>query len=401
MGKQNDFRVDSRRTLRVLTALAVLVLAAGGGARAGDVREAVYGKTSDGKTVHAFTLTNNSGASARVLDYGGAITEINVPDRTGALTNVVLSLADVSAYETASSLNSLIGRYANRLKNGFSIDGKHYDLPANAHGVTLHGGQPFYSGRIWDAKPLRTRQGSGVVMQLTSPDGDQSFPGTVKIKVTYILTNTNDFRIEYEATTDKPTVINLTSHTYFNLAGNGTGPMYDQELQVMADQYTPFDADQVPTGVIAPLDNTALDFRTLTPIGARISPTPDQNLKTVTGYDHNWVLRSPGDGSVKGGQPPLAVRMYDRANGRILELRTDQPGVQIYSANGFRGGIKSVTGGDLQKGAGLALETQHYPDSPNHPNFPSTELRPGQTFRSTTIFHFTTDKGTPLPAPSR
>jgi aldose 1-epimerase len=211
--------------------------------------------------------------------------------------------------------------------------------------------------------------------------------------VTYILTNTNDFRIEYEATTDKPTVVNPTNHIYFNLAGNNSGPIYKQELQVFSDQYTPFDADQIPTGVLAPVAGTALDFRTLTPIGARISgtATEDASLKTVRGYDHNWVLRPKGAGKLA-----MAARLYDRASGRLLEVRTTEPGLQIYSANNFRAGIPTAGGGTLQKGAGLALETQHYPDSPNHSNFPSTELRPGKTFKSTTVFHFTTDKETPV-----
>jgi aldose 1-epimerase len=394
--RKRKLGIGMQSTTRVIAVLAFSTLAIGGAARAGDVRQAVYGTTSDGKTVHVFTLTNDRGISARVLDYGGTITEITVPDRTGVSTNVVLSLADVNAYETAGAINSLIGRYTNRLKNGFRIDGRHYDLPGNDRGVTLHSGLPPYFTRIWEATPLRTRNGTGLVLKLTSPDGDQNFPGTLKIKVTYLLTNADDFRIDYEATTDKPTVVNLTNHIYFNLAGNDAGPMYGQELQVLADQYTPVDGDQIPIGMLAPVDGTALDFRTLTPIGARISSTADENLKTVRGYDYNWVLRSRGAGKLA-----MAARLYDRASGRLLELRTTEPGLQVYSANSFRSGIPTAAGGTLQRGAGLALETQHYPDSPNHSNFPSTKLRPGRTFRSTTVFHFTTDKETPLPRPAQ
>jgi aldose 1-epimerase len=234
------------------------------------------------------------------------------------------------------------------------------------------------------------------VLKLTSPDGDQGFPGTLTIKVTYLLTNSNDLRIEYEATTDKPTEVNLTNHIYFNLAGNDSGPVYKQELQLFAELYTPFDADQIPTGALAPVAGTALDFRKMTPIGSRISATSDDSLKTVTGYDHNWVLRPKG-----AGEMAPAARLYDRASGRLLELRTTEPGIQLYSANGFKSTIPTASGGKLEKGAGLAMETQHYPDSPNHPNFPSTELRPGKTYRSTTVFHFTTDKETPLPEATR
>ena len=394
--KKKHLGMGLQSTTLSMMVLAFSALTVVRAAMAGDVKQDVYGTTSDGQIVHVFTLTNDTGITARVLDYGGTITEINVPDRTGVSTNVVLSLANLKAYETAGAINSLIGRYTNRLKNGFRIDGRHYDLPGNDRGVTLHSGLPPYFKRIWEAAPLRTREGIGLVLKLTSPDGDQNFPGTLKMKVTYLLTNANDFRIEYEATTDKATLVNPTNHIYFNLAGNDAGPMYKQELQVFSDQYTPFDADQIPTGVLAPVAGTALDFRTLTPIGARISTNEDDSLKTVRGYDHNWVLRPKG-----AGKQALAARLYDPASGRLLELRTTEPGLQIYSANNFRSTIPTAGGGTLERGAGLALETQHYPDSPNHANFPSTELRPGKTFKSTTVFHFTTDKETPVSRTSR
>jgi aldose 1-epimerase len=381
---------------RIILVFAISVLATARVATAGDVRQAVYGATSDGKTVHSFTLSNDEGITARVLDYGGTIDQIIIPDRTGARTNVVISLADVKAYESAGAVNSLIGRYTNRLKNGFSIDGRHYDLKGNDRGVTLHSGLPAYFTRIWNAIPLHTKDGVGVVLKLVSPDGDQGFPGTLTVKVTYLLTNSNDFRIEYEATTDKPTEVNLTNHIYFNLAGNDAGPIYKHELQLFSDQYTPVDTDQIPTGAFAPVAGTALDFRKTTTMGTRISATADDSLKTMTGYDHNWVLRTKA-----AGEMALAARLFDRASGRLLELRTTEPGIQIYSANGFRSTIPTASGGMLEKGAGLAMETQHYPDSPNHTNFPSTVLRPGKTYRSTTVFHFTTDKQTPLPQPTR
>jgi aldose 1-epimerase len=344
-----------------------------------------YGVTADGKAAHAYTLSNDHAISARILDYGGIIAELNAPDRRGQVKNVVFGLADLQAYEATGGLNSLIGRYANRIKGGFTIDGHHYDLPANPKGVTLHSGQPFYGAMIWTAQIVREADRAGVTLSHVSPDGEQGFPGEMHIHVTYTLNNANELRLDYAADTDKPTVVTLTNHVYFNLAGNGSGDVYGQQLQVMADQYTPTDADQVPTGELAPVAGTALDFRQLTPIGARIRSS-EQQMLYARGYDHNFVLRKPA-----GDALPLAVRMYDPASGRLLELRTTEPGVQVYSANHMNGSVVSAVGTTIRQGDGLALETEHFPNSPNEPRFPSTLLRPGATLRSTTVFHMTTD----------
>jgi len=344
-----------------------------------------YGVTADGKAVHVYTLSNAHSVSARILDYGGIITELNAPDRRGQVKNVVLGLADLEAYEATGALNSLIGRYANRIKGGFTIDGHHYDLPANPRGITLHSGRPFYGAMVWAAQTVQDANRAGVTLTHVSPDGEQGFPGEMQIHVTYSLDETNNLRLDYEATTDKPTVVTLTNHVYFNLAGNGSGDVYGQQLQVMADQYTPTDADQVPTGELASVAGTALDFRQLTPIGAHIRSS-EQQILYGHGYDHNFVLRKPA------GEPlPLELRMYDPASGRLLELRTTEPGVQVYTANHMNGAQVSAAGTTIRQGDGLALETEHFPNSPNEPRFPTTLLRPGETLRSTTVFHMTTD----------
>jgi aldose 1-epimerase len=344
-----------------------------------------YGTTTDGMAVHAYTLTNDHAVSAKILDYGGIIAELNAPDRRGQVKNVVLGLADLQAYETTGALNSLIGRYANRIKGGFTIDGHHYALAANPKGITLHSGRPFYGALVWAAQTVRDERGAGVVLSRVSPDGEQGFPGEMHISVTYTLDESNDLRLDYEATTDKPTVVTLTNHVYFNLSGNGSGDVYGQQLQVMADQYTPTDADQIPTGEFAPVAGTALDFRQFTPIGARLRSSEPQMLY-AQGYDHNFVLRKPA-----GDPLPLALIMHDLRSGRVLELRTTEPGIQVYSANHMNGSVVSAAGTTIRQGDGLALETEHFPNSPNEPRFPSTLLRPGETLRSTTVFHMTTD----------
>jgi aldose 1-epimerase len=344
-----------------------------------------YGVTADGKTVHVYTLSNAHMVSAKILDYGGIIAELNAPDRRGHVKNVVLGLADLKTYEANGGINSLIGRYANRIKGGFTIDGHHYDLAANPKGITLHSGRPSYSAMVWTAGIVRDANRAGVGLSHVSPDGEQGFPGEMHIRVTYTLNDANELRLDYEATTDKPTVANLTNHVYFNLAGNGSGDVYGQQLQVMADQYTPTDADLVPTGELAPVAGTALDFRQLTPIGAHIRSSEPQMLY-ARGYDHNFVLRKPA-----GDPLPLALRMYDPTSGRLLELRTTEPGLQVYSAQHMNGSLVSAVGTTIRQSDGLALETEHFPNSPNEPRFPTTLLRPGETLRSSTVFHLTTD----------
>jgi aldose 1-epimerase len=370
------------RSIAAVTALFVAALM--GSAWAGTADTAIYGVTKDGATVHIFTLTNTHGMRAQVLDLGGIICDVEAPGRDGKMANVILCQKDLKAIEASGPMSALTGRYANRIGHGFTLDGKHYDLQANPAGVTLHGGRPGYSTRILSTvKTFQHTSDAGVTLRLVSPDGDQSFPGTLTLDLTYTLTDNNDFRIDYKAVTDKNTVINLTNHTYYNLAGNGSGNVENQVMTVMADQVTPTDANQVPTGELTNVAGTALDFRNPTPIGAHLRSTEPQML-IGRGYDHNYVLRKSKPGALE-----LAARITDPVTGRTLELSTTEPGVQVYSSNNLNGGAVSAAGTTLRATDGLALETQHFPDSPNHPNFPSTELKPGQTFTSTTLMHFT------------
>ncbi|HVV27562.1 MAG TPA: aldose epimerase family protein [Rhizomicrobium sp.] len=367
-------------TMLLLAALAAPI----GPALAGTVETAPFGATKDGTQTHVFTLTNNHGMRAQVLDYGGIICDVEAPGRDGKKANVILCQKDLAGIEATGPMSALTGRYANRLKNGFTLDGKHYDLAMDRNGVTLHGGRPGYSSRVLQTvATFKTATTAGVTLRLVSPDGDQGFPGTLTVDVTYTLTDNNDFRIDYKATTDKPTVVNLTNHTYYNLAGNGSGSVENQVLTVMADKVTPTDAFQIPTGEMADVAGTALDFRSPTPIGAHLRSSEPQML-IGRGYDHNYVLRKSRPGALE-----LAARLTDPASGRTLELSTTEPGVQVYSSNNLRGDAVSAAGTTLRATDGLALETQHFPDSPNHPDFPSTVLRPGQTFTSATVMHFT------------
>jgi len=361
--------------------LAALLGTAAFPAWAGTVKAESYGVTKDGATVHSFTMTNSHGLRAQVLDYGGVVCAVEAPGRDGKMANIILCQKDLKGIEATGPMSALTGRYANRLLHGFTLDGKHYDLQANPAGVTLHGGRPAYSSRILQTVgTFQHANDAGVTLRLVSPDGDQGFPGTLTIDVTYTLTDNNDFRMEYKAVTDKPTVVNLTNHTYYNLAGAGS--VENQVLTLMADQVTPTDVNQVPTGEMANVAGTALDFRTPKPIGRDLRSSEPQML-IGRGYDHNYVLRKSKPGALE-----LAARLSDPASGRTLELSTTEPGVQIYSSNNLPGAVNAL-GLTMRATDGMALETQHYPDSPNHPNFPSTVLRPVETFTSATVMHFT------------
>ncbi|MBO9559490.1 MAG: galactose mutarotase [Caulobacter sp.] len=364
---------------RTLTLTAVLLAAAP--AVAAEATRAPYGVTAAGAPVEVFTLKNDHGMSVKVLSYGGVITQVNVPDRQGRVQNVALELADLKAYETRANFSSLLGRYANRISNGgFTIDGVRTDLPSSAEGVSSHGGPTGFATRLWTGTTFQRHGEAGVTLAYTAVDGEGGYPGTLKATVTYTVTRKNTLRIDYRATTDKPTVINLSHHAYFNLAGDGN--VYEQTVQVLAKTYTPINARKLPTGEIAPVTGTALDLRKPTRLGGRVS-ADDPQIKFANGLDHNFVVDSGGRGRLVP-----AVRLADPASGRTLEVATTQPGVQLFTANSFNGTLKTPDGRPLDKGAGLAIETQHFADSPNHPNFPSTVLRPGQVFRQTTEFRF-------------
>ena len=333
----------------------------------------LYGRMADGTPAHAYTLAADRGLTATILDMGGTITAITVPDSEGHTRNVVLGLADIAAYQASGWWNCLIGRYANRLKSGVTIAGRHYPLAQDAHGVTLHGGR----GQSWGARLWTVTQADdkALTLRLVSPDGDQGFPGAVTVLVTYTAQD-DALRLDYAATTDAPTVINLTNHIYFNLAGQGS--VLPQRLQLNADGVTETDAQQIPTGGIAPVKGTAFDFRELRAIGTMIDSSEPQ-MAIARGYDHNFVLNKSAS---------WAARLEDPQSGIRLELSTTEPGIQIYSTNNVKPGQFNAQGVEIQKRDGVALETQHFPNSPNQPDFPSTQLLPGQTFRSTTIFRF-------------
>jgi aldose 1-epimerase len=386
-GKPGARRV---RAFAITVALAAAVVS-GGTAVAATLDRAPYGTTQDGKAVDIFTMTNDHGLRVRFLSYGGIITEIDMPDRSGRLDDIALGLKTLKEYETLPGhFGAITGRYANRIAGAqFTLNGQVYHLIANNGPNTLHGGPNALDHQVWTVVPLTVPDGVAATLSYVSPDGDQGFPGTLTTHVTYTLTNDDALQIAYVASTDKDTVVNFTNHSYFNLAGNGSGSVADQLLLVNADRYTPVGSDLIPTGEIAPVDGTPLDFRLMLPIGARLN-SAFQQMVYAHGYDHNFVLnKSPGDGIA------FAARAYDPRSGRIIDCVTTEPAVQVYTSNGMNGSIVGSSGTTYRQTEGFTLETQHFPDSPNKPNFPSTELKSDQAFRSTTIFRFATDA--PLP----
>jgi aldose 1-epimerase len=352
---------------------------------------APYGTTQRGQAVDIFTITNDHGLRVRFLSLGGTITEIEVPDRTGRPDNIVLGLKTLREYETLPGhFGSITGRYANRISGAqFTLAGQIYHLIPNNGSNTIHGGPDALDRRVWTVSPTQAPDGVAATLSYVSQDGDQNFPGTLTTHVTYMLTNDDALRIDYTATTDKNTVINFTNHSYFNLAGNGSGSVVDQLLLVNADHYTPSGPDLIPTGEISPVEGTPLDFRQMMPIGARLH-SAFQQLVNARGYDHNFVLNRPeGDGIT------FAARAYDPRTGRIIDCFTNEPGVQVYTSNGMNGSVVGSSGTTYRQTEAFTLETQHFPDSPNRPNFPTTELKPGQNFHSTTVFRFATDASLP------
>ncbi len=343
-----------------------------------------FGKTADGQEVQLFTLTNKNGIEAKITNFGGIVVSLKTPDRKGQLGDIVLGYDNLEGYVGDKAyLGALIGRYGNRIAKGeFVLNGKTYHIPLNDGPNALHGGPNAFNKKVWTAKDVSTQ--STPMLQLTylSKDGENGFPGNLTTQVTYSLTNANELRIDYLATTDKATVLNLTNHSYFNLKGAGEGDILQHEVRLNANKFTPVDATLIPTGELKNVQGTPFDFRKSTAIGARINED-NQQLKYGLGYDHNWVLNGIG-----AGQLVMAARVHEPTTGRVLELLTDQPGVQFYSGNHLDGTIHGKGGKVYQPRYGFCLETQHYPDSPNHPAFPSTELKPGQKLHSTTIYKF-------------
>ena len=385
--------------LAATLALAMLVLATGAAAAAEAGNEAparpgvtrsVFGAMPDGREVHLYTLTNAAGLRATVMTYGATLTGVHVPDREGRLANVTLYLDTFEEYLAGHPLfGSVVGRYANRIAGArFPLDGKTVELETNSGKNHIHGGRENFARLLWDARPLPADDGPGVELTHTSPDGTAGFPGTLRVKVTYRLTDANELVMAYEATTDKPTVVNLTNHAYWNLAGAGAGDVLGHILTLDADRYLPVGEGKIPTGDIAPVEGTPMDFRQAKTVGSRIDQVDGQN------YDHCYVLAKGEAGRLTlAGAPAadrradFAARVVDLASGRVMEVYTSQVGVQLYTAKALGPRLK---GGGKPYGPyhGLCLETQHYPDSPNRPDFPSTVLRPGETYREVTIHKF-------------
>lgn len=345
-----------------------------------------FGTTKDGRAVVEYTLRNAAGAALKFIDYGGIVTEIAMPDRTGALANVTLGFANLADYEAnAPFFGTLVGRFCNRIGGArFTLDGTEYRVTANEGANMLHGGNgpTSFNRVVWNVEVLSPTQAR---LTHVSPDGAEGFPGTLSVAVTYTLGDDNAWRIDYEATTDKPTVLNLTNHAYFNLAGDGAGSIERHVLQIAADAITAGDNAGIPSGELMPVAETPFDFREPTPIGARLR-SPHPQMAGRAGYDHNYVLRM-----APAPLPAFAVRVSEPTSGRSLTIETTEPGVQFYSGNFLDGTLTGRAGRQIRQSDGFCLETQHFPDSPNQPAFPSTVLRPGETFRSTTIHRFGTD----------
>ncbi len=339
---------------------------------------------TQGKKTSLFVLKNSNGLEACITNYGGRLVSMMVPDKNGKMTDVVLGYGSIADYLASDgNFGALIGRYGNRIaKAKFTLDGSEYSLPQNDNGNCLHGGPQGYHTRMWDANQV-----SDKVLELTylSKDGEAGFPGNLDIKVTYTLTDNNAIDIKYEATTDKPTVVNLTNHSYFNLSGIPGSQILDQLMMINADAYTPVDGNLIPTGVLEPVEGTPMDLRMPVAIGEQIDNSFEQ-LTLGRGYDHNWVLNSKGDINT------LAAKAISKTSGIVLEVYTNEPGVQFYAGNFMTGDDKGKNGTVYPHRGAFCLETQHYPDSPNQPNFPSTVLRPGEKYVSQCIYKFKVEK---------
>ena len=349
------------------------------------VSQSAFGTTPNGETVDLYTLTNAHGIEARIISYGAIVVSLKTPDRSGRFDDIVLGFDTLEGYLTRSRFfGAVVGRYANRIANArFTLDGRTYELAANNGRNHLHGGLRGFDKVVWKGEPFQRDGAAGVAFTHVSPDGDEGYPGTLRASVTYTLTPRDELIVDYAATTDKATPINLTQHSYFNLAGEGRGDILQHLLTIDADRYTPTDDTQIPTGQIAPVDGTPFDFRTPTRVGARID-SDDEQMRRGKGYDHNYVLR----GSPSSAQPRHAAKLVDPSSGRTLDLATTEPGMQFYSGNNLDGSAVGKNGHAYGRRSALCLETQHFPDSPNHANFPSTILRPGDEYHSRTVFTF-------------
>jgi len=370
--------------LTATAALALLLVLSGcsqGRKEERKVEKQPFGKTADGTPVDLYTLTNSKGVRVAITNYGGIVVSLFTPDRNGNPGDIVLGFERLEDYLKGHPyFGAIIGRYGNRIAKGrFTLDGVEYKLAQNNGENHLHGGLVGFDKKVWKARDFVDAEGQHLELRYTSPDGEEGYPGNLDVTVTYSLNEQNQLRIDYVATTDKPTVVNLTNHSYFNLAGEGD--ILGHLLRLNADYFTPVDAGLIPTGELRPVKGTPFDFTEPTPIGARIEQD-DEQLRYGRGYDHNFVLRGGG------GSLAEAAEVYEPKTGRVLRVLTTEPGVQFYTGNFLDGTLRGKYGRVYHRRTGFCLETQHFPDSPNKPHFPSTVLRPGQTYRSTTIYEF-------------
>jgi aldose 1-epimerase len=350
------------------------------------VKRMPFGKTKDGQAVDLYTLANGKGMEATIANYGGTVMSLKTPDRKGKFTDVVLGFDNFDGYlGNEPYFGALIGRYGNRIAKGrFTLDGHEYHLAQNDNANSLHGGLKGFDKRVWNAKEISSKDLAALQLSYVSQDGEEGYPGKLSVTVTYSLTPSNEFKIDYAATTDKDTVLNLTNHSYFNLAGQGQGDILAHKVMIEADRFTPVDSTLIPTGELISVAGTPLDFRKATPIGSRIDQADDQ-LKFGKGYDHNFVLKR------QNGTLTLAARVMEPSSGRVMEVLTTEPGLQFYTGNFLDGTLHGKAGKVYGRRSAFCMETQHFPDSPNHPKFPSTELKPGQRFQSTTVYRFSAE----------
>jgi aldose 1-epimerase len=370
-----------RRMLALGAGTALLAGCAGPGTPQSPIPNEPFGTTPDGQAVELYTLRNRHGVEARIMTYGGILVSLKVPDKNGQLGDVVLGYDNLDSYvKNSPYFGALIGRYGNRIARGhFTLDGTAYTLATNNYPNALHGGVKGFDKRVWSATTRESLDGPELVLDYLSKDGEEGYPGNLKVTATYTLMRDNALRLQYRATTDKDTVLNLTQHSYFNLAGKGD--ILNHRVMIPADHFTPVDATLIPTGELRPVKNTPFDFRIPTAIGARIGQDNEQ-LKFAGGYDQNWVINK------EFGKLASMARVTEPESGRVLEVFSTEPGLQFYSGNFLDGTITGKGGWVYQHRAAFCMEPQHYPDSPNEPQFPTTELKPGQIYRNTIIYRF-------------
>jgi aldose 1-epimerase len=382
--------VQSRTTITAMLLLTVALAISSPRAEAkSNMQKQAFGKTPDGQPVDLYTLTNKNGMEATITNYGGTVVSLKVPDHQGKFDDVVLGYDKITDYaEGKSYFGAIIGRYGNRIAHGkFAIGSSTYTLAKNNGENTLHGGNIGFNKRVWSAKEVSGPAGPALELTYLSKDMEEGFPGNLSVKVVYTLTDQNSLKIDYSATTDKETVVNLTNHSYFNLAGQGSGDILQHRLLLHAEKFTPVDAGLIPTGELRPVKGTPFDFSTPTAIGVRIDQVEEQ-IKLGMGYDHNFVLTR----GIKNGTLALAAVVHEPKTGRVLEVWTTEPGVQFYTGNFLDGTGTGKGGKPYGRRTAFCLETQHFPDSPNHPAFPSTLLKPGAQYHTTTVYKFSAEK---------